>query len=277
MGGDRNASPLQNDVRHGRPGSGILQQHRDIRGGRPEAPSGGHYHRRAGGSDDGRRQGGGGFHLPHCADGSCRRYAPDYRHPASLRQRYHRFDEGEYPVPNRVLRCLRHGIPHHSGYHGRGKAGGQGRYAVCPHRLRQAAACAGLFCHRHRGRGRGRVCQGQLHGGLQPAGAGRDREKSPADRQKAGERLRPRPHRRGAGGRRNAARRRRCDSGDRTGFRLHAPAPSEAGLCPRGANRGRDGRKGHCRPLPGFQAESHPDHEGTVGVHEGRPDGTDGL
>ena len=125
MGRHRNDAPLPLHVRCRRKRSGELQLHdRRRRGrGREAAPGGGH-HRRAGGPHAGGRQRGGGIHLPHRPDGPCRRHPSDHRHPASLRRCHHRPHEGQYPLPHRLRRGLRHGIPHHSGHSGCRKAGG---------------------------------------------------------------------------------------------------------------------------------------------------------
>ena len=100
------------------------------RGDGEDAPGGG-GHRRAGRPDAGGRQGGGGIHLPGGPDGPCRRHAPDHRHPAALRRRDYRPDEGQHPLPHRLRRGLLPGVPDHPGHHRRREAGGQGRYALC--------------------------------------------------------------------------------------------------------------------------------------------------
>ena len=91
-----------------------------------------HCHRRAGRFDAGGRQGGGGVHLPGGPDGPRRRHAPDHRHPAALRRRDHRPDEGQHPLPHRLRRGLLPGVPDHPGHHRRGEAGGPGRHALLP-------------------------------------------------------------------------------------------------------------------------------------------------
>ncbi len=83
-------------------------------------------HRRVGGSDAGGGQGSGGIHLPGGPDGPCRRRASGDRHPASFGRRHHWSHEGQHPQPDRLRRGLLAGVPHHSGYHRRRKAGGQG-------------------------------------------------------------------------------------------------------------------------------------------------------
>ena len=89
--------------------------------------------------------------------GRASRYAPDYCYAASLGGRHHRPDEGQYPVPHCLCRGVLTGVAYHSGYARRGKAGGQGRHALCAAGQRQAAACAGLLYHRRRSPERGRL------------------------------------------------------------------------------------------------------------------------
>ena len=72
------------------------------------------------------------------------------RHPASLCRRHHRPDEGQYPQPDCLCRGLLSGVPHHSGHHRRGKAGGQGRYALCPLGAGKPTRVQGCFISRRR-------------------------------------------------------------------------------------------------------------------------------
>ncbi len=117
VGGDRDDEALPGLFRGGGPGPGLLQRpRRPDRGDGQDAPGGG-GHRRAGRPDAGGRQGGGGVHLPGGPDGPRRRNAPHHRHPAALRRRDHRPDEGQHPQPHRLCRGLLAGVPHHSGHH----------------------------------------------------------------------------------------------------------------------------------------------------------------
>ena len=235
--------------------AGGIQQAGGSPGGSGEAAQRGGGYRRAGRPDAGSGQGGGGIHLPGGSDGPCRRRASGDRHPASLCGRDYWSDEGQHPQSDRLCRGVLAGIPHHSGYHRCGKAGGQGRYALRPAGGGQAHPCAGLLYLTGGDRGRGVLCEGKRRGQLFSGGHRPDRAVRSGEREQGrqgrvgcccgyGEQRRGRA----------AACRRGRGAGNGTGFRFHAPAAAEAGLFPRCPAGGSDGGAGHCgAAIPRFQ------------------------
>ena len=161
-------------------------------------------------------------------------------------------------IPSRIAF---HGVPHHSGHHRRGKAGGQGRHAVLPAGRCQAHPRAGLLHHAGGDRPGGEVRQGR--GGRGTLRPGRDREDPAGGGRQVRQGLQGRHSRctrRRRGRRRAAARRRGGGAGNGTGLRVHAPAAVKAGLFPRRASGGSDGGAGLCGPLRGQQAPAAAHH-----------------
>ena len=110
VGGIRDDEAVQDLLRAGcKEAGGVQRPGRPAGGSAPHGLCGG-GHRRAGGPDAGGRQGGGGVHLPGGPDGPRRRDAPGHRHPAALRRRDHRPDEGQHPQPHRLRRGLLPGV-----------------------------------------------------------------------------------------------------------------------------------------------------------------------
>ena len=102
-------------------------------------------HRRAVRPDARLQTRGGRQHHPSGAARPRGRHPRDHRHAAPDRQRDHRPDQGEFPVAHIVCGGFQHRQPHHSGRQRRGKALGQRRYVLLPHRQQLPHPRAGLL------------------------------------------------------------------------------------------------------------------------------------
>ncbi|MDQ0789585.1 S-DNA-T family DNA segregation ATPase FtsK/SpoIIIE [Streptomyces sp. B3I8] len=149
------------------------------------------------------------------------RHPPGARHPAALRRRRHRSDQGERALAARVRDLLPRRLPRHPRPARRRETDRQGRRAVPADGRQQAHPYAGRV--RHRGRGRGRRTALQGPDGARLSGR-RHRGQQAEEGDRRGHRRRPRPAL--PGGR----------AGRLHAVRVHVHAPAQA------ARRLRQGR-----------------------------------
>ena len=107
--------------------------------------------RRARRHDDADRQEGRGADRAPGAEGACRRHPPHPRHPATVRRRDHRADQGQHPQPHRLPGVVEGGFQDHPRSDGGGAPAGARRHALS--RTRSVGADPGARRVRRRPRG----------------------------------------------------------------------------------------------------------------------------